>query len=56
MADHSKWANIQHRKGVQDAKWGKLFTKFIHEITVSARMGGGDPSHNSRLAPSWTRR
>jgi len=49
MAGHSKWANIQHRKGVQDAKRGKLFTKFIREITVAARMGGGDPATNSRL-------
>src|SRR3569832_1204020 len=49
MAGHSKWANIQHRKGAQDAKRGKLFTKLIREITVAARMGGGDPSTNSRL-------
>jgi YebC/PmpR family DNA-binding regulatory protein len=49
MAGHSKWANIQHRKGTQDAKRGKLFTKLIREITVSARMGGGDPSNNPRL-------
>ncbi|HEY0720806.1 MAG TPA: YebC/PmpR family DNA-binding transcriptional regulator [Gammaproteobacteria bacterium] len=49
MAGHSKWANIQHRKGRQDAKRGKLFTKLIREITVSARMGGGDPSSNPRL-------
>jgi len=49
MAGHSKWANIQHRKGAQDAKRGKIFTKFIREITVSARMGGGDPSNNPRL-------
>jgi YebC/PmpR family DNA-binding regulatory protein len=49
MAGHSKWANIQHRKGAQDAKRGKLFTKLIREITVSARMGGGDTSNNSRL-------
>ena len=49
MAGHSKWANIQHRKGAQDAKRGKLFTKLIREITVSARMGGGDPSSNPRL-------
>jgi len=49
MAGHSKWANIQHRKGAQDAKRGKLFTKFIREITVAARMGGGDTSTNSRL-------
>jgi YebC/PmpR family DNA-binding regulatory protein len=49
MAGHSKWANIQHRKGVQDAKRGKLFTKLIREITVSARQGGGDPAGNPRL-------
>ncbi len=50
MAGHSKWANIQHRKGAQDAKRGKLFTKLIREITVSARLGGGpDPAANPRL-------
>lgn len=49
MAGHSKWANIQHRKGAQDAKRGKLFTKLIREITVSARIGGGDPDSNPRL-------
>jgi YebC/PmpR family DNA-binding regulatory protein len=49
MAGHSKWANIQHRKGRQDAKRGKIFTKLIKEITVSARMGGGDASMNPRL-------
>ena len=49
MAGHSKWANIQHRKGVQDARRGKVFTKLIREITVAARTGGGDPTHNSRL-------
>jgi YebC/PmpR family DNA-binding regulatory protein len=49
MAGHSKWANIQHRKGAQDARRGKLFTKLIREITVSARAGGGDPSNNPRL-------
>ena len=49
MAGHSKWANIQHRKGAQDAKRGKLFTKLIREITVSARMGGPDPASNPRL-------
>lgn len=49
MAGHSKWANIQHRKGRQDAKRGKIFTKLIKEITVSARMGGGDPDTNPRL-------
>ena len=49
MAGHSKWANIQHRKGKQDAKRGKLFTKLIREITVAARMGGGDINANPRL-------
>ena len=49
MAGHSKWANIQHRKGRQDAKRGKIFTKIIKEITVSARMGGGDINMNPRL-------
>lgn len=49
MAGHSKWANIQHRKGRQDAKRGKIFTRLIKEITVAARMGGGDVSTNPRL-------
>ena len=49
MAGHSKWANIQHRKGAQDKKRGKLFTKLIREITVAARMGGGDMASNPRL-------
>ncbi len=49
MAGHSKWANIQHRKGRQDAKRGKIFTKLIKEITVSARLGGGDVAMNPRL-------
>ena len=49
MAGHSKWANIRHRKGAQDAKRGKLFTKLIREITVAARSGGGDASSNPRL-------
>jgi YebC/PmpR family DNA-binding regulatory protein len=49
MAGHSKWANIQHRKGRQDAKRGKIFTKLIKEITVAAKMGGGDASANPRL-------
>ena len=49
MAGHSKWANIQHRKGRQDAKRGKVFTKLIKEITVAARMGGGDITANPRL-------
>lgn len=49
MAGHSKWANIRFRKGAQDAKRGKLFTKLIREITISAREGGGDLSSNPRL-------
>jgi YebC/PmpR family DNA-binding regulatory protein len=49
MAGHSKWANIKHRKNVQDAKRGKIFTKLIREITVAARTGGGDPKQNPRL-------
>ena len=49
MAGHSKWANIQHRKGRQDAKRGKVFTKIIKEITVSARLGGGEVNFNPRL-------
>jgi len=49
MAGHSKWANIQHRKGRQDAKRGKIFTRLIKEITVAARMGGADASANPRL-------
>ena len=49
MAGHSKWANIQHRKGAQDKKRGKLFTKLIREITVAARMGGSDLDANPRL-------
>ncbi len=49
MAGHSKWANIQHRKGAQDKKRGKLFTKLIREITIAARIGGGDMSANPRL-------
>lgn len=49
MAGHSKWANIQFRKGAQDKKRGKIFTKLIREITVATRMGGGDPNTNPRL-------
>ena len=49
MAGHSKWANIQHRKGRQDAKRGKIFTRLIKEITVAARMGGGILGDNPRL-------
>lgn len=49
MSGHSKWATIKRTKGVVDAKRGKLFTKLIKELTVAARMGGGDPSGNPRL-------
>jgi len=49
MAGHSKWANIRHRKGAQDAKRGKIFTKIIKEITIAARLGGGDIEANPRL-------
>jgi YebC/PmpR family DNA-binding regulatory protein len=49
MAGHSKWANIQHRKGRQDAKRGKIFTRLIKEITVAAKMGGPDMGSNPRL-------
>lgn len=49
MSGHSKWATIKHKKGAADAKRGKLFSKFIKEITVAARMGGGDLDKNPRL-------
>jgi YebC/PmpR family DNA-binding regulatory protein len=49
VAGHSKWANIQHRKGRQDEKRGKIWTRAIREISVAARAGGGDPSMNPRL-------
>ncbi len=49
MAGHSKWANIQHRKGRQDEKRGKVWTKIIREVTVAAKLGGGDVATNPRL-------
>jgi YebC/PmpR family DNA-binding regulatory protein len=49
MSGHSKWSTIKHKKGAADAKRGKIFTKLIKEITVAARMGGGDPNGNPRL-------
>ena len=49
MSGHSKWANIKHRKGAADAKRGKVFTKLIKEITMAARLGGGDANANPRL-------
>ena len=49
MSGHSKWSSIKHKKGAADAKRGRIFTKLIKEITVAARMGGGDPDGNPRL-------
>ena len=49
MSGHSKWATIKHAKGAADAKRGQLFTKFIKEISIAAKMGGGDPATNPRL-------
>ena len=49
MAGHSRWANVKHRKERADAKRGKIFTRLIREITVAARLGGGDPGGNPRL-------
>jgi len=49
MSGHSKWANTKHRKGAQDAKRGKMFTKLAKEIMIASRMGGGDPDANPRL-------
>jgi YebC/PmpR family DNA-binding regulatory protein len=49
MSGHSKWATIKHKKGALDAKRGKLFTKLIREMTIAARLGGGDPGSNPRL-------
>lgn len=55
MAGHSKWANIRHRKGAQDAKRGKIFTKLIREITVAARLGGDSLESNPRLRDALTK-
>ncbi len=49
MSGHSKWSTIRHKKGITDARRGKIFSKLIKEITVAARMGGGDPATNPRL-------
>ena len=49
MAGHSKWSNIKHRKGAQDLKRSKVFTKLIKEITIAAKIGGGDIHSNPRL-------
>jgi len=53
MSGHSKWSSIKHKKGAADAKRGKIFTKLIKEITVAARMGGGDPDGNPRLRSAF---
>ena len=55
MAGHSKWANIKFRKGLQDAKRGKIFTKLIREISVAARLGGGEEASNPRLRDAVTK-
>ena len=52
MSGHSKWANIKHKKAAADAKRGKIWTRLIKEITVAARMGGGDIDSNPRLPGS----
>src|SRR3981081_1285463 len=49
MSGHSKWASIKHKKGAADAKRGKVFTRIIKEMTIAARLGGGDPDGNPRL-------
>ena len=49
MSGHSKWATIKHKKGALDAKRGKIFTRLIKEITIAAKLGGGDPDGNPRL-------
>jgi len=49
MSGHSKWSTIKHKKGAADAKRGKIFTRILKEMTVAARMGGGDPVGNPRL-------
>jgi YebC/PmpR family DNA-binding regulatory protein len=54
MSGHSKWSTIKHKKGKADAQRGKMFTRLIKEITVAARMGGGDPNGNSRLRKALT--
>ncbi len=54
MSGHSKWSTIKHKKGAADAKRGRIFTRLIKEITVSARMGGGNPDHNPRLRSAIT--
>src|SRR5438552_1593416 len=54
MSGHSKWSSIKHKKALKDARRGKLFTKFIKEITIAARLGGGDINANPRLRTAVT--
>ncbi len=54
MSGHSKWSTIKRKKGANDAKRGKMFTKLIKEITIAAKMGGGDPEGNPRLRSAVT--
>jgi len=54
MSGHNKWSTIKHKKGAADAKRGRIFTRIIREVTIAARMGGGDPSHNARLRSAMT--
>jgi len=49
MSGHSKWATIKHKKAATDAKRGRVFTRIIREISIAARIGGGDPNSNPRL-------
>jgi transcriptional/translational regulatory protein YebC/TACO1 len=54
VSGHSKWSTIKRKKGANDAKRGKIFTKLIKEITIAAKMGGGDPEGNPRLRSAIT--
>ena len=54
MSGHSRWSTIKHKKGAADAKRGRVWTKLIKEVTVAARMGGGDPNGNPRLRAAVT--
>ncbi len=55
MSGHSKWSTIKRRKGAKDTKRGKLFTQLIREISIAARLGGGDPHSNPRLSLSMAK-
>ena len=54
MSGHSKWATIKHKKAATDARRGKMFTKFIRELTIATRVGGADPDTNPRLRTSYS--